>query len=77
MNIYSNVFFFQKKKRKEKQGLACLNRAQLVLPAFRPAGLIRACKGKKICVMGSPSGEVCLDNISVTTSTGPVWVIFK
>lgn len=27
--------------------------------------------------MGSPSGEVCLDNITVTMSTGPVWVIFK
>lgn len=27
--------------------------------------------------MGSPSGEVCLDNIFVTTSGGPVWVILK
>lgn len=34
-------------------------------------------KKKKVSVMGSPSGEVCLDNISITTSTGPVWVIFK
>lgn len=59
-------------------------------PSARP-GLLQLCstcfswikrgeeqkKKKKIIVMGSPSGEICLDNISVSTSEGPVWVILK
>lgn len=41
--------YLQQESRSSQQGLACPNCAQLVLPAFKPPGHIRAGRKKNLC----------------------------
>lgn len=60
----------EKERENFVQGLACSDSAELVFPIQRE-------RGKKSLWWDLPSGEVCLDSISVSTSAGPVGVIWK